>query len=142
MSEIRAALGLPPVDPEVLRKFGPPTYTENQVLAYAAALAPTKPPETAGEDAPVAWLKEWTDNGEPRVRVDMRRDHEPWLERLNPKVTPLGRIAPTKQAAVSDGVKPNCDRCADTGIWVRKCVGYYCVCMPSLAPTTQEGGEG
>lgn len=128
--------------------------------------AAPQPPETAGEDGPVAWLKEWTDNGEPRVRVDMRRDHEPWLERLNPKVTPLGRIAPTKQAAVSDGAVK-----ALKGLYVAyvrlleagrdRIIDLGGTCDPvdrmedgdpalidaraalkALAPTTQEGGEG
>ncbi len=36
---VRSALGLEPVDPDVLRRFGPPTYTADQVLDYAAALS-------------------------------------------------------------------------------------------------------
>lgn len=32
---VREVLGLPPVDPGVLKRFGPPTYTEKQVLQYA-----------------------------------------------------------------------------------------------------------
>jgi hypothetical protein len=36
---IRTTLGLPPVDPDVERRFGPPTYTAEQVQAYASARA-------------------------------------------------------------------------------------------------------
>ena len=37
---VREVLGLPPVDPDVERRFGPPTYTEEQVLRYATLVAP------------------------------------------------------------------------------------------------------
>jgi hypothetical protein len=39
MSNVRTVLGLPPVSPDTLKRFGPPTYTEEEVLAYAAALS-------------------------------------------------------------------------------------------------------
>jgi hypothetical protein len=37
---------------------------------------------------PVAYLKEWTMDGEPRRRVDLRRQSELWLEEIA-TVTPL-----------------------------------------------------
>ncbi len=37
-NDVRAVLGLAPVDPDILRRFGPPTYTEKEVRAYADAL--------------------------------------------------------------------------------------------------------
>lgn len=42
---------------------------------------------------PVAYLKEWTVNGDPRVRVDLYPDLEPWMVAYHPTVTPLYRPA-------------------------------------------------
>ena len=45
-SDVREVLGIAPIDPDIERRFGPPTYTEEQVKAYHAALSP---PSTGGE---------------------------------------------------------------------------------------------
>ena len=36
-TDVRSVLGLAPVEPDIERRFGPPTYTEEQVKAYHAA---------------------------------------------------------------------------------------------------------
>lgn len=38
MRDAREILALPPADPDAVRRFGPPTYSEEQVRAYATAL--------------------------------------------------------------------------------------------------------
>jgi hypothetical protein len=46
-------------------------------------------PETAGVEA-VAYLKHWwADGDQPRCRVDLTEINEPWLDALNPTITPL-----------------------------------------------------
>lgn len=38
LPDIREALGIPPCDPDIEKRFGPPTYTAEQVAAYARLL--------------------------------------------------------------------------------------------------------
>ena len=40
-------------------------------------------------DKPLAWLKEWTVDGDPRVRVDLHPGLDNWMQQYDVKVTPL-----------------------------------------------------
>ena len=61
------------------------------------------PAPQAQQGEPVAWLKEWVSVGyegkeTPLVRIDATPGCERWLERLNPRITPLIKAAPAPQA--------------------------------------------
>lgn len=56
----------------------------------------------AQQGEPVAWLKEWVSVGyegkeTPLSRIDATPECERWLERLNPRITPLVKAAPQAQ---------------------------------------------
>lgn len=55
----------------------------NALESEIERLHAVEPPEK-----PVAYLKEWTMNGKPCCRVDLRRESEQWLEEIA-TVTPL-----------------------------------------------------
>lgn len=59
-------------------------YCGQSMVGY---VRPATRPQPSAE--PVAYLKEWDDVGARRLRVDLRPDHDPWLDHYEPTVTPL-----------------------------------------------------
>lgn len=71
---------------------------------FVAALAtlPSEPEPAIGEREAVAYLKFWWQGEKPRTRVDLTDVCEPWLDALNPTITPLYAHPPRSLPAVGD----------------------------------------